>query len=98
MQGTSGSQLVVADLAVGVSGHPCRVFGIHAISGAGGGTVVNMRNGIAATSTIYLTQTGTASTGATFNYGPYGILFPDGCFCDVGANLTSVLVSFRMEA
>lgn len=97
MQGTSGSQLVTADIAVGVSGKPCRVFGIHAISAGGGGTVAILRNGIAATATIYAQETGTTSTGKTFNYGPYGILFPAGCFCDVDANVTSVLVSFRME-
>ena len=98
MQGNSGSQLVTADLAVGVSGKPCRVFGMHAISGAGGGTVVSLRNGTTTSGTIYLTETGTASTGATFNYGPYGVLFPAGCFCDVGANITSALISFKMEA
>lgn len=98
MQGTSGSQLVTSDLAVGTSGKPCRVFGIHTLSGGGGGGIVQLRNGTTTSGTIYTQETATTSTGKTFNYGPYGILFPDGCFCDVDANVTSCLVSFRLEA
>lgn len=98
MQGTSGSQRVTSDLAVGVSGKPCRVFGVHILSGGGGGGVVQMRNGTTTSGTIYTQEAGTTSTGKYVNYGTYGILFPDGCFCDVDANVVACLCSFVMEA
>jgi hypothetical protein len=93
----SGSQLITADGVVGTSGKPIRVYGIHVISGAGGGAVVNLRSGTAVGGTIRLKATGTASQGVTFPYGNEGHLFEEGCYCDVDTNTTSVLVSFQKE-
>jgi len=93
----SGSQLIVADGVVGTSGKPIRVYGIHVISGAGGGAVINLRSGTAVGGTIRITSTGTASQGVTFLYGNEGQLFEAGCFCDIDTNTTSVLVSFQRE-
>lgn len=93
----SGSQLITADGVVGTSGKPIRVYSIHVISGAGGGAVVNLRSGTTVSSTIRIVATGTASQGVTFNYGNEGQLFEAGCYCDVDANTTSVLVSFTKE-
>lgn len=91
----AGAQLVIADGAVQSAGLAVRVFGIHIISTGGGGAIVSLRNGSTVGGTIWVTQTGTVSTGATFNFGDKGILFPSGCFVDVDANTTSVLVAFN---
>ena len=89
----NGSQLITADGVVGVSGQAKIVYCIHIISG-GTAAVVSLRRGTAVTDTIGVTQTGTISTGATFNY-EGGLFFPGGCYVDVDANTTSVLVAYR---
>lgn len=91
----AGTQLVTADIAVGRAGDACRVYSINIISG-GTAAVVSLRNGSTVGGTIYITETGTISTGKTFDYGAYGFLFPSGCFVDVDANTTSVLVSYSL--
>lgn len=90
----AGSQLVTADAAVGASGQAVRVFMIHIIS-AGTGAVVSLKSGTSTAGTARVTETGTASTGVTFVYGTQGLLFPSGCFVDVDANTTSVLVTYN---
>lgn len=90
----SGSQLVTADGVVASAGVPVRIFGIHIISTGGGAAVVSLRSGSVVGGTIWITETGTVSTGASRSYGTQGLLFPDGCFVDVDANTTSVLVSY----
>ena len=97
MQGLSRSQLITADGVVGTSGKAVRIYGIHVISGAGGGAVINLRSGTVVGGTIRITSTGTASQGVTFLYGNNGQLFESGCFCDVDANTTSVLVNYIQE-
>lgn len=89
----SGSVLITADGPVDVSGVPTRIYSIHIISG-GTPAVVSLKNGTSSSATAWITETGTASTGATFRYGTYGALFPNGCFVDVDGNTTSVLVSY----
>lgn len=101
-QGFTGTQLVTADALVGpaqTGGNTkgTRVFSIHIISGGGGAAVVSLRNGQTVSGAVWITETGTVSTGKTFNYGKYGILFPNGCFCDIDANTTSVAVQFEQE-
>lgn len=91
----AGVQLVTADAAVGSAGKPVRVFSINIISGGGGAAVVSLRNGSSASDTIYVTETGTVSTGKTINFGTQGFAFPSGCFVDVDTNTTSVLVSYN---
>lgn len=93
--GSPGTTLVTADGTIGVSGKPVRVYHIHILSGGTAG-VVALRNGTAVTDTIWVQETGTASTGATFDYGE-GVLLPGGCFVDVDANVTSVAVTFHTE-
>lgn len=90
----ASSQLVTADIAVGTSGSAVRVFNMHVISTGGGGAIISLRNGTSASATAFVTETATVSTGKTFDYGVKGILFPSGCFCDVDANTTSVLVAY----
>lgn len=91
----SGSQLVgTTDAAIGTSGNAVRVFNIHIITSGITAAVVSLRNGTAAGATAYVTESGTASTGKTIDYGMKGVLFPAGCFCDVDGNTTSVLVAF----
>lgn len=92
----AGTTLIgTADAAVGTAGQAVRVFSIHILSGGGGATVVSLRNGSTVSGTVWVTETGIVSTGKTFNYGTQGILFPSGCFVDVDANTTSVLVSYN---
>lgn len=95
-----GSVLVTADGAsITVDkqkGEGVRVFNVHIISGAGGGAVVSFKNG-GASDTIWLKETGTASTGKTFDYGVNGVFFTNGCYVDVDTNTTSVLVNCRKE-
>lgn len=97
-----GSQLctTAAGQAIGVAGRKTRVFAIHVISGGTAG-IIKLHNGTATTDTLVVQETcGTVSTGNDFNYGDYGILFPNGCFYEevVDANVTSTLVSFEQEA
>lgn len=91
----AGTQLVgTTDAAVQASGTAVRVFMIHIISG-GTAAVVSLRNGTAAGSTAYVTETGTISTGKTILFGTQGMMFPAGCFVDVDGNTTSVLVTYN---
>jgi len=87
-----GTVLVTAaGVALGI-GKPITVYGIHLISGSGGGSVITLRNGTTAAGTIYIQETGTTSTGVDFNYGE-GFYFPAGLYVSVDANLTSALLS-----
>ena len=97
-QNFTGTQLVTADAAISAAGVPVRVFSIHILSGGGGAAIVSLRAGGTVGGTINVTETGTVSTGKTFNYGKYGLLFPTGCFCDVDANTTSCAVQFEKES
>lgn len=90
----AGDQLITADGVLGTSGKAVRVYNMHVISGAGGGAVINLRAGTVIGGTIQVTETGTASTGKTFDYGTHGHYFPTGCFVDVDTNTTSVLISY----
>jgi len=92
----AGTQIITADGVVNASSVAVRVFAVHIISGAGGGAVVSLRSGAVVGGTIWVTETGTASTGKTFSYGTQGILFPNGCFVDVDTNTTSVAVTYSL--
>ena len=92
----AGSVLVTADGETISAGKPVRIFNIHIISSGGGAAVVSLKNSGAA-GTIYIKETGTVSTGKTFDYGLQGQLFPLGCYVDIDANTTSVLLSARKE-
>lgn len=92
----AGTQLITADGVVNSASVAVRIFSIHILSGGGGAAVVSLRNGAVVGGTIWVTETGTASTGKTFSYGTQGILFPSGCFVDVDANTTSVAVVYSL--
>jgi hypothetical protein len=89
----AGDQLVTADIVLGVSGKPVRVFNMTLISG-GTASVIALRDGTSASGTIRIQETGTISTGKTFDYGVHGHYFPNGCFVDVDANITSAMISY----
>jgi len=94
-----GSVLKAADGVVGLSGKPIRIFNINVLSGGTAGQI-KLYNGTAATDTLYVHEVcGTVSTGNGFDYGKEGFLFPAGCFYEevVDANVTSTLISFKVE-
>lgn len=95
MISTAGTQLVTADIAIGTASAAVRIYAIHILSGGGGAAVVSLRAGAVVGATIWVTETGTVSTGKTITFGTAGILFPSGCFCDVDANTTSVAVVYE---
>jgi hypothetical protein len=80
--------------AVGSAGTAIRIFTMHLISGGGGATVVSLKNGSTSGGTTWITETGTTSTGKTFNYGHDGVLFPAGCFVVTDANSADVTITF----
>jgi len=97
MQGFTGSVLFTADGALPPSGQPVRIYNMHIISGGSAG-VVSLRDGTTVADTIRITETGTASTGRTIEFGETGVLFENGCFYDEDANVTSTLITYATEA
>ena len=97
MIGASSTQLVTADIAVGASGAPTRVFQITSLCD-GTPRAVLLRNGPTTSGTIYFSRTGTANVTVTNEFGEEGMLFPGGCFADVvtGAGISSV-ITYRNE-
>lgn len=93
----AGVQSIVGNTptAIGTAGTGVRVFGLHIISSGGGASAVSLRNGSTAGGTILITETGTTSTGKTFNYGAHGMVFPAGCFVSTDANSADVTVTFN---
>ena len=89
----SGSALITADGVLGTADAPTRVFNIHIISGGTAG-VVSLNSGDEVGDTAHITETGTASTGATFDYGTKGQVFAIGVFVNVDANVTSVKIAY----
>lgn len=97
MIGASSTQLVTADIALGTSGKPTRVFQITSLCD-GTPRAVILRDGTSASATIIWQKTGTANVSVTDQFGEEGLLFPNGCFVDVvaGAGISSA-VTFRQE-
>jgi hypothetical protein len=97
MNCASTSQLVTADIAVGKSGAPTRVFQITSLCDGTPRSVI-LRNGTSTSGTIYWQKTGTASVSVTNDFGEEGLLFPGGCFADVvaAAGVSSV-ITYRTE-
>ena len=91
-----GSVLVTADGELISAGVPVRVLNMHIKSSGGGAAVVSLKNN-GSSGTAWITETGTVSTGKTFDYGIQGHLFPLGCYVDVDANTTSVLIACSKE-
>lgn len=96
MIGASDTQVVTADIAVGESGKPTRVFQVTWLSGGTAGVLI-LRNGTSTSGDIYFNQTGTINKTVTVQFGEEGTLFPAGCFADVDANVTRALITYRKE-
>ena len=95
---TSGSVRLTADAVVGVSGKPVRVYSAVMHSGSGGTGELVLRNGTAATGTIYVQEAGTAASKTkTYNF-TGGLTFPGGCFFDKDANTAAVVVNYEQLA
>lgn len=75
------------------SGAPIVVYGLNVISITDG--VVNLRNGATATDPIVIQQTSAASQGTYFDYGPYGVVFPNGCYSEQDINTADSIVVFE---
>lgn len=91
----SGSVRLTGDGSVGPSGEPFRVFSATFLSGGSAGTLV-LRNGTSASGTVYVQQAGTASETVTINF-ENGLRFNSGCFFDIDANVTAVVIEGRVE-
>ena len=90
----SGSVYTAADLAVG-SGKPVRVFQATWLSDGTARDLV-LRNGAADSATVWVQSTGIISKTVTLDFGSHGILFPSGCFIDIGS-AASVVLTYRVE-
>lgn len=93
--GTTGTTYLAADGAVGTSGNRIRVFQATWLSDGTARDLV-LRNGTADTDTVYVTVAGTISDTKTQTFGKEGIIFPDGCFFDVGS-VVSAHFTYREE-
>ena len=90
-----GVQRVTADIAVGTSGKPIRVFSVHLISGATASTLL-LKNGTGTGDTAYAQVDGIASAGSTLNFNG-GLRFPNGCYADVDANISYATICYTEE-
>lgn len=98
MIGTSGTTRLTADGAVGTSGGRIRVFQVTMLAGAGGAGELVLRNGAAASGTVYVKEDGAAaSKTTTFEFGEEGMLFPGGCFFDKDTNTAAIVATYRVE-
>ena len=85
-----------ADLAVGTSGHPIRIFSVECISGGTASTLL-LFNGTAIVAGNRFAQVdGIANQSVLVNYAG-GKLFPAGCFLQTDANSAYVTVVYTEE-
>jgi hypothetical protein len=84
-----GSVYLVADGVVGKIGKPCRVFSATWLSDGTARDLV-LRNGTTDAGTIYVQATGVISKTVTINW-EGGLLFPGGCFLDIGSAASAVI-------
>lgn len=92
-----GYTRVTADGPVGTSGRSVAVYSVFLDSGSGGAGDFALKNG---TSTAGTTVYSFAGSGANalqlFEIaGGAGVVFPDGCFIDVGSNVDAVTVAYQ---
>ena len=85
----AGSKYFVADGAVGTSGKPTRVYSATWLSDGTARDLV-LRNGTSDSGTVYTTAAGVISKTATVNF-EGGMLFPNGCFLDIGSATSAVI-------
>lgn len=90
MQFNCGSKLLTTDGVVGVSGKPVRIFSATHLSDGTARTLV-LRNGAADTAEVWVTAAGVISCTVTTNF-EGGLLFPAGCFFDIGSAVSCAFV------
>lgn len=95
MFGTSNTQYLTADGAVGTSGAPVRVFQATWLSDGTARSLV-LRNGTADTAAIMVQAAGAISLTVTIDFGYQGMLFPLGCFFDIGSAV-SAAITYTVE-
>lgn len=95
MKGHTSSVRLAADGVVGPSGAVIRVWSATWLSDGTARDLV-LRNGTTASDTIYVQEPGTASKTKTLNFAA-GLLFPGGCFFDIGS-ATAAVIEFETEA
>lgn len=95
----TGDKLITADgsLVSLNQGESVRIFNLHVLASGTATPVVTIRNGVTSTGTVYLKETGTASTGKTFDYGVNGKLFPDGAYVSQSPADGTALVTYRKD-
>lgn len=91
-----GFQRGTADFAVGASGKAVAVFGVFIDSGSGGAGSVSLKNGSSTAGTEVVAFAGSAADALQyFNLcDGVGVVFPSGCFADIGANTDAVVVFY----
>lgn len=89
-----GSVILTADGAVGALGKPVRIFSATHLSDGTARDLV-LRNGAADTATVWVTAGGVISKTVTTNW-EGGLLFPNGCFFDIGSAVSCVF-EYRNE-
>jgi len=95
IKGTSGSKELTADVIVGLSGKPVRVWNVTWLSGGTAGDMV-LRNGATDSGTAYTTTAGIINKTSTLNF-EGGLRFTNGCFYDHDSNTTSAVIEFETE-
>jgi len=93
--GTAGTTYLAADGAVGPSGKVIRLFQATWLSDGTARDLV-LRNGTADSATVWITAAGTISKTVTVDFGKEGILFPSGCFFDIGSAVSGNF-TYRVE-
>ena len=91
-----GAQRLTANGAVGTSGADIRIFGIAVRAGAGGDTVVHLRNGTADTAAIWDSFDAAASTTTRVKY-PGGLLLVGGAYIDLDADANTSFVTVTYQ-
>ena len=94
----TGDKLIAgySDGELTAAGDVIRVFNIHVLASGTSTPIVTLRNG-GLGGTIFLKETGTASTGKTIDYGVNGKLFTNGCYVSQSPVDGSVLITFRKD-
>ena len=90
MSTLTGTEIITADGALISSGKPVRVYLATWASGATAG-VLQLFNNTSITGTPLFSGTGTAQRTAVQSFGENGMLFPSGCYVDIGVSTQAVL-------
>jgi len=91
----AGSKRFTADGVVGPSGKNVRVYSATWLSGTTAGDLT-LRQGTTTAGDIWVKDGGVISKTETWN-SEGGMLFTDGCYVDLDANSTAVVISFIAE-